>query len=223
MTRAPLACLLLGALTLAVAGCSSDNSSSYAQYWTALKRSWQGSFGTVRVTREEAAAIPYASMGYRVDDGPERIIILATDTHGERLWTSAGHIVLLTHDGQIIRTVGLTHDLGGTNFRGNTKNILPPAALHHDVTVTRYADFPAMGIYSVPIVCHAHDEGAQDITILGHDFPAMRITQACSSEKLNWSFTDTYWVNETGALVLRSIQHTTPKTKIETEILRPPA
>jgi hypothetical protein len=223
LTRPLLACALLGALTLIVTGCSSSSDSSdYAQYWTALKRSWQGSFGTVRVTREEAAAIPYASMGYRVDDGAERIIILATDTHGERLWTSADHIVLLTRGGQIIRTVGLAQDLGGTNFRGNTKTALPAAALHHDVSVTRYADFPDKGLYSVPIVCHAHDAGAQDVTILGHDFPATRITQVCNSERLNWSFTDTYWINESGELVLRSIQHITPKTKIETEILRPP-
>lgn len=222
--RAPYVCLLFGTLIFAVAGCSSGGSSTtYAQYWTAVKRSWQGTFGTVRVTKEEAAAIPYASMGYRVDGGPERLLILATDTNGKRLWTSADHIVLVTRGGQIVRTVGLPHDLGGISFRGDIEDLLPAAALHHDVLVTRYADFPDMGAYSVPIICHAHNMGAQSVIILGQEIAAFRVEEACHSKKPEWSFTDTYWVDGKSGLVWKSIQHIHPKSKIETEILRPPA
>ena len=65
------------------------------------------SFGNGRVTRDQAAAIPYASMGYRLDDGIRALLVLATDANGEQLWTSAAHVVIVTRDGRIVRTVGL--------------------------------------------------------------------------------------------------------------------
>ena len=79
---------LMGAALLALAaGCSSGSSgnTNYSQFYQILSQSLSASFGTVRVTRDQAAAIPYASMGYSLDGGNQSILILGTDSGGELL------------------------------------------------------------------------------------------------------------------------------------------
>jgi len=53
------------------AGCSSRGSgnTNYSQFLHIAKESLSASFGNRRVTAKQAAAIPYASMGYSVDNG----------------------------------------------------------------------------------------------------------------------------------------------------------
>src|SRR6202008_3436431 len=101
------------ALAIAVAGCSSAGSgnTNYSQFYKMMRQSLSASFGNVRVTRDQAAAIPYASMGYALDGGNQIMLVLATDSGGEMLWTSAAHIVIVTRQGRIVRTLGFGHDL----------------------------------------------------------------------------------------------------------------
>jgi hypothetical protein len=219
-------CVRLAALAagsaLLLAGCASGNENEiWGKYFQLLKQSAAGSFGDRAVTREQAAAIPYASLGYRLNGGPENLLVLATDTSGELLWTSAAHIVLLTHDGRILRTVGLPHDISGVSpMMGNS---LPPpsAVLKGAFTSVRTVDFPDSGSYSVPINCEMKIVGDEAIAILGQAIPTRRADESCKSS--GWSFKDSYWLDPGSGFVWRSLQHLTPKgDTIETEILRPP-
>ena len=216
---------LLGACAciLSLAGCSSSGDSGYSEYWTAVKQGVRGTFGTApAVTRAQAAAVPYASMGYRVDDGGERLIVLATDNGGEQLWTSADHIVLLTRGGRIVRTVGLPHDLAATSA-GRNGDPSPAQALRAPFASERLEDFPDLNLYSLPINCHAAMQGREAITILDNRLDTIRVDESCVSEKLNWSFTDSFWIDPDSGLVWRSRQHIHPKGEtLDTEILRPP-
>jgi Group 4 capsule polysaccharide lipoprotein gfcB, YjbF len=207
-----------------LAGCTSAGTSDYQLYYRALRRSIADSFGTARVTRDEAAAIPYASMGYSLNDGPERLLVLATDTNGERLWTSSSRIVIVTRSGRIVRTVGLPHDISGvTPQKGQDIPVLA-SALKGSVSSTRRVDFPDIPAYDVAITCKAMDRGMETIVILGRGITTQKIDEVCESPRLNWSFTDSYWLDPGNDLVWRSIQHISPKDgRIETEILRPPA
>ena len=136
------------ALVLLTAGCSSGHSgnTNYSQFLEIARQSMIASFGKVRVTREQAAAIPYASMGYTQDGGNESMLILGTDSGSEQLWTSAARVVVVTRDGRIARTLGLGHDLSGMTARGGA---LPPpaAAVKAPFTRTRLQDYPEMGMY----------------------------------------------------------------------------
>ena len=90
--------------------------------------------GKIRVTRDQAAAIPYASLGYSLDDGNQSILVLATDTNGELLWTSPSHIVIVTRNGRIVRTLGFAHDLSGLTTPGGpppARSRRPPALHQH--------------------------------------------------------------------------------------------
>ena len=112
---------ILPALVLLLAGgCSSAGSgnTNYSQFYQLMKQGWAATTGKVRVTHDQAAAIPYASLGYSLDDGNQVMLVLATDANGELLWTSPSHVVIVTRDGRIIRTLGLPHDLSGFTTPG---------------------------------------------------------------------------------------------------------
>jgi hypothetical protein len=217
---------LIGAALLALAaGCSSGSSgnTNYSQFYQVLRQSLSASFGKVRVTRDQAAAIPYATMGYSLNGGNQIVLILATDSGGELLWTSGSHVVIATRDGRIIRTVGLDHDLSGMTARDKAAVSAPAAAVQGPFTSIRLEDFPELGLYGAVVSCRARAVGRQTIKVLGQMIPAIRVDEACQSSKPDWSFVDNYWVDGDNGLVWRSRQHIHPQGGlIETEIFRPP-
>jgi hypothetical protein len=210
-------------LSLLVGGCSSTGDSDYSQFYHALRQSISSGFGNGGVTRDQATAIPYASMGYRLNDAAEQILVLATDANGEQLWTSAAHIVIATRGGRIVRTVGLPANVSAvTPAAGQT---IPPltAAFTDVLRYSRLEDLPDIQVFGASITCDAVDRGRQTIVILGRGLSTRKIDENCASTSLGWSFTDSYWMDTDSGLVWKSIQHVSPKKgKIQTEILRPP-
>jgi len=211
------------ALTLVLAGCNSSGPSDFSQFYQALRQGVAASFGNARITKAQAAAIPYASMGYRLNGGAEQIVVLATDANGEQLWTSAAHIVIVTRVGRITRTVGLEHDVSGMTPKMGQQLPDIAAALKGNVTYTRLEDFPDISAYGVPLVCTLSRKSAQTIMILARGVGTIKVDEVCRAADMKWSFTDTYWIDPGTQLVWRSRQHINPKGEIvETEILRPP-
>jgi hypothetical protein len=158
-----------------------------------------------------------------VDGGNQGMLILATDTGGEQLWTSPAHVVIVTRDGRIVRTLGLGHDLSGLTARDQSVPLAPARAIATPFASTRLEDFPELGMYGVLVSCRANMVGRQSIKILGQAIPTIRVDEACQSRNPDWSFTDSYWVDGDNGLVWRSRQHVHPKGGVvETEIFRPP-
>lgn len=221
----PRAVRLCSAAALLLAGgCSSAGSgnTNYPQFYRIFKQSLAASFGKIRVTRDQAAAIPYASMGYSLDGGNQAILVLATDSNGEQLWTSPSHVVIVTRDGRIIRTVGLPHNLSGLTTAGGPPPA-PAAAVRGPFASSRLVDFPELGLYGVNLDCRARLVGRQKIEILGQAITTSRVEEACASRRPEWAFTDTFWIDPDNGLVWRSLQHVHPKAgTIETETFRPP-
>ena len=217
---------LISALALALftAGCSSGQSgnSNYSQFLQIARQSLSASFGKVRVTRQQAASVPYASMGFIQDGGNENMVILGTDQGGEQLWTSAAKVVIVTRDGRITRTLGLDHDLSGMTTRGGALPA-PAVAIVAPFTSTRLQDYPEMGMYGVIVACSARVAGRQTVKILGQPIATVRVDESCRSRRPEWSFTDIYWVDADNGRVWRARQHIHPQGGIiETEIFRPP-
>jgi hypothetical protein len=215
----------LPALVLLLAGgCSSAGSgnTNYSQFYQLIKQGWAATMGKIRVTRDQAAAIPYASLGYSLDDGNQVMLVLATDANGELLWTSPSHVVIVTRDGRIIRTLGLPHDLSGFTTPGGPPPS-PVQAIRQPFASTRQEDFPELGFYGVAVSCHARLVGRQNIMILGQAITTNRVDESCRSQKPAWSFVDSYWLDADSGLAWQSRQHINPKGgTIEIQIFRPP-
>jgi hypothetical protein len=213
----------LAAILTVLTGCSSSGTSSYAQYYQVLRQSVTASLGDGRITKDQAAAIPYASMGYRVNGASEQLVVLATDANGEQLWTSSAHIVITTRGGRITRTVGLERDIAGVAPKIGDPLPEITAALKGDLTYARVQDFPSLPAYAATVTCTLSRRGAQTIVILGHGIATVRIDEVCQSTNPRWSFTNSYWVDPQTGLCWRSRQYIDPKGgAIETEVLRPP-
>ena len=213
--------LALAAATL-LCGCSSQTSiwSQYVQVVRASYRNWSGQ-GVVPM--EQAAAIPYASLAYRLNGGSEAMLVLATDANGDQLWTAASRVVFQTHDGRIRRSVGLPHDLGGLVPLAQ-ESLPPPAqALRGSYSGSRIADFPDIGVHDMRLNCVTAAKGRQIVTILGTALVTIRIDETCESRTPRWSFTDSYWVDADSGFVWQSRQHLHPSgTVVQVKILRPP-
>ncbi|HUJ03863.1 MAG TPA: YjbF family lipoprotein [Rhizomicrobium sp.] len=173
------------------------------------------------VTLKEAAAVPYASMGVRVGDGPEAMVVLASDSDGQRLWTSAAHIALLTHGGRIVRSSGFAHNLSAVTGTDPLPAFADPDAGPREVT--RQVDFWDMNLFAVTLSCRIESKGDDPVTILGATINTHRVEESCTATRPDWSFTDTFWMDKSG-LVWKSVQHINPALDpVETEILRPPS
>jgi hypothetical protein len=204
-----------------VAGCSSTQQGDWSQYVQLARANFWGR--SQSVTLEQAAAIPYASLGYRLNDSSQGLLVLATDNSGTLLWTARSRVVLMTRNGRITRSVGLPHDRAAMTARSGTSLPPPAQAIQGAFRSDRLMDMPNLGYYSVPVTCISRARGMESITILGTTLPTRRIEENCSSTNPRWSFTDTYWVDAKSGFPWRSIQYLSPsRGKLQMDILRPP-
>jgi Group 4 capsule polysaccharide lipoprotein gfcB, YjbF len=213
---------LLGAvaaltLALSLAGCSSEGGGDWFEMYQVARNAWENR--DAPATLKDAEAIPYATLGVRLGGGREQILILATESHGERLWTSGTTVAILTRNGRVVRTAGFGTDLSGFNMTAEH----PPDATQA-TSYTWTADFADLALYSVPIVCHSAPAGPDPIEILGKQFETVRVDETCSSDSLNWTYTNSYWVSTKSGRVWRMRVQPHPKgPEFELELLRPPA
>jgi hypothetical protein len=213
--------LLIGAcgFALILAGCSSVGGSDWSEYLQLAR----GEFGSAsNVTLQQAAAVPFASMGVRIGDGAEGMVVLATNASGDKLWTSIAKVAIYTRRGRIVRTSGLPRNVNGTSMQ--PQDPLDQFARGETATQdsTKLIDIADLGAVSAPLICETASRGNDPIVVLGKTIATQRIEEHCRATTLNWSFTDTYWMAQDG-LVWRSIQHIHPDgDPIEMEILRPP-
>lgn len=214
----------LGAVVLATAlallgGCSSDNNSQWGTVYSMFQQSF--GLGASGVTREQAGAIPFATLGVRVDGGPEGILVLGTSASGTQLWTAASHIVLLTRNGRILRTAGLGHDR--TDMRILKGDDGPPPLQGSAETVWS-EDFGDLHLFSVTIDCRTTVKGAERVMSLGTHIDTIHVDEDCHSDQLDWTFTNSYWIAPQTGIVWRSVQYVSPKLgPLDTEILRAPS
>lgn len=197
-------------------GCIDLGGGDIDAIYHAAKSAWSGG---EKVTLQEAASVPYASIGVQMGGNTEIMLILASDSAGLQLWTSSARIAITTNHGRIVRTAGLEHNLGGYEPRSMANDSANKIS-HWQ------ADFPDLGLYSISITCRENFLGDETIVILGKDIHTRRVEESCQAEngQLDWSFKNTYWRDPDSGLAWRSIQHVHPRAAaIETEILRPPA
>lgn len=212
---------LAAGLFLLLAGCSSEQSDT-GLLFGALRNMVTGP-GPQPVTLQQAAAIPYASMGVRINGGSEILIVMVIDAPHSRLWTAGKAIAVQTDDGRIVRTSGFANNLSGVS--GDLGAPVSPldAVRRRNGQRTLLYDFADLNAYSVKTACQTATKGQENIQILGKAIPTVRIEESCRADALDWSFVNTYWVGAQSGMVWQSVQHIHPRLgPITTEILRPP-
>jgi hypothetical protein len=171
------------------------------------------------VTRERAASTPYASIGIRLGSSQEAMLVLAT-SQGENLrWQAGTQYVINTRDGHVTLTVGFEHNLDG--LQGPVPDS-PSASPEQGGPYHYLYDMVDMGKYGVFAVCSQHDEGAEQIVIIGVPHDTRHIVEDCKAKQLHWRFSNEYWRDAATGYVWKSIQNFRPDMDpLTLEILRP--
>lgn len=174
--------------------------------------------GPKNITFDDAAAVPYASVGVRLGSRGQIMLVLATETDGLLMWTSDAKISILTRDGRIVRTAGLGRDLSAYSYK--------MVSTASGTTVAWQADFKDMNLAQIPGTCERSQPRDETILILGKSIRTRRIDERCRAQghELSWSFTNTFWIDPDSGMVWRSIQHIHPQMpSLEIVTLRPAA
>lgn len=177
----------------------------------------------LKVTREEAAAVEYASIGVQIGADDQAMLVLGSDLAGEMSWFSSNKVMIATRNGRIVATAGLTDNLG----RVGTLNAAPwtgdgNAPLVAGQKYKLLYDLPQFQLYSVPVDCEASAANDETIEIMDSEIETRHISESCDSGELGWSFENEFWLDKTTGYVWRSVQTVNPKLPpITIEVLRP--
>jgi hypothetical protein len=209
---------LVASLTLVtlVSGCSSDNDAGYQQGWSMISDVW--SQDTSDAVRQHVASVPYASIGMTIGDGPQQLLVLASDSGQGLVWTSSAGIWLTTQNGRIVKTTGLRH-----NMTVEAQNKPDPAMYLIDAPAqTRLYEFRDLGLRDVSVECRDITGAPEDIEILGTELHTLHVVEKCGAPEIGWFFNNQFWIEPQTGFVWRSIQNIHPKEQpIEIEVFRP--
>jgi hypothetical protein len=205
--------LLWLAVALLLSGCAGDSD---------VERVGKFLIGTLnssgeKISRERAAAVPYASMGLALGSNPELLLVLGTATAEQQEWFAGENIFVATRQGHIIRTAGLPYDLGGIRSLSgsNTLGAGGPATLS-------LVDFPDLGIFGAPLQCSSKPAGNESVEILGASIATRHIVEECELTALKWRFHNDFWQDPTTGTIWRSSQYIHPKSPpVTLEVFRP--
>jgi len=208
----------LAAAVLWLAGCSSDQDRTLANLATLIRSRWSA---PEKVTREQAAATPVATIGMRVGDGPEQMLGLVMTLHDTDEWGATNGVSVATTGGRIVGTTGLAMNL--TGFRGPLRqNDASSIPRDGDAYALEY-DFANENRYGVRAHCTIGDLGPAEITIIGSQISTEKISERCSAPEIGWSFENLYWRDPQSGFVWRTRQTVHPGLDpITIEVLRPP-
>src|SRR5712671_6657578 len=116
-----------------------------------------------KVSRERAAAVPYATMGVELGSSAQALLILGTIAQDELDWFAGEQVFVRTRNGRVIRTAGLPYDLGG--LRDLSTNSAP-AGPGGSGPRQFLLDFPDLGIFGATAQCSMRDMGEDSVEIL---------------------------------------------------------
>lgn len=211
MATAPLYCTL--------AACGSGYNSDTIRVAELVYSQITATFAQNSVPRERVAAIPYATIGVRLGDGPEALLVL-TNISGNDLQFLAGTAISVTlRDGRIIRAVGLEHNLDG--FQGPIPDkagtpVGQGGAYHY---IYDLADKNAYGVF---VRCTQSDTGAEAIEIIGVHHNTRHIVEHCEAPQVGWTFQNEFWADAATGYIWRSTQSINPDlSPLTIQVLRP--
>jgi hypothetical protein len=177
----------------------------------------------LKVTREQAAAVEYASIGVSIGSDDQTMLVLGNDTGAEQSWYSSNDAVIVTRNGRIVATAGLPHNLGHVGalvpsegpVEGNSP--LVPGGKYKLLY-----DLPEFQLFSLPVACEASAAKDETIEILGVQIATRHVTESCDTGEFGWSFDNEFWLDKDTGYVWRSVQVVNPKMdSITIEVLRP--
>lgn len=199
-------CAMAG-LAFGASGCASSSSDAM-HIGTLLLQSITGH--AAMITREQAAAIPYASIGVQLGSSAQGLAVLGKGVGDDRYWYSGNSILFVTRAGRVMQTVGLPYDLSHADARSGSGPAAPGTAPHFVLML----DFRDLGTFNVVANCTDTDEGPATISILSANIETRHHIERCEAPELDWSFENEFWLDARTGYVWQSIQNIHPRSSL---------
>jgi hypothetical protein len=179
--------LLVAALALGISACEdtgsvSNTDTDILSLGRVVLHAIGGIGSSASVPREQAAGIPYASVGVRVGGSDQAMFVLASKTGDDLLWLGGTSLGIVTRHGRVVRTVGFASNLSGVH---------PAQGVKQDLTqpsVDYLYDFGDQSRYGVPVKCTRQTLGTERIVIIGVSRDTTHVAEDCTAAGMDWSF-----------------------------------
>ena len=214
--------LLAAMLALGVSACEDTGSVSSADtdilsLGKVFLHAIGGIGSTASVPRDQAAAIPYASLGVRIGGSDQAMFVLASKSGDDLLWLGGPSLGVVTRHGRVVRTVGFASNLSGVHAAQGVKQDLTQPSVDYQY------DFGDQSRYGIPVKCTRQNLGPERIAIIGVPRVTTHIAEDCTASGMDWRFRNEFWVDPSG-FVWKTRQFVTPKLdSLAFEVLRPAA
>lgn len=214
--------LVASACALGVSACADTGGVSGADadilgIGSVLLHAIGGIGSSASVPREQAAAIPYASLGIRIGGSDQAMFVLASKSGDDLLWLGGTSLGVVTRHGRVVRTVGFASNLSGVHPAQDVKPDLTQPSVDY------LYDFGDQSRYGVPVKCTRQALGPERIVIIGVPRDTTHVAEDCTASGMDWSFRNEFWIDQAG-YVWKTRQVVTPKLDpLAFEVLRPAA
>jgi hypothetical protein len=218
MMRGLRAAMVTGLATL-VLGCGTN--SDQARYANLVWRLLSGNRS--EVSREQAGAIPFASIAVAIGRNDEGLMVLGL-AEGQRQEWYARTQMLAMINGRIVQSEGLPYNLSRLEVRRPDGSTIatggaPPPGTDYSLVI----DYQDLRLVGAGAACRSSDAGVESIEILGTSLTTRHVVENCEIAVIDWSFENEFWVDPDTGFVWQSSQYVHPKlSPLTFRVLRPP-
>jgi hypothetical protein len=210
---------VLFAIAPLLLGCGTNSSES--RYASILWRLVSGQRN--EVSREQAGAIPFASIGISIGRADEGLMVLGLAEGERQEWYARTQMIAMSN-GRILQTQGFPFNLsrlevraqGGAAAQGGP----PPVGTDYALLI----DFQDLQLIGTGAQCRSSETGQESIEILGTPLITRHLVESCEIASIDWSFENEFWVDPDTGFVWQSSQYIHPKlSPLTFRVLRPPS
>tara|TARA_Y100001935_G_C17211984_1_gene460601 strand:- start:185 stop:850 length:666 start_codon:yes stop_codon:yes gene_type:complete len=182
---------------VSIEGCALIDTSKiapgYSQAFKSISNLYSGY--TDSINSSIIANIPYASMKLRFGNGPTGLIILESFSNKKYSWVSEDGVILITRNGKIIQTAGLSNNIKSSILPFN--NELIKLINDKDTTTFKgYLSFTDPSLNELEVLYNYHDRGYVDVLTTFGSRNLRLIEEVFYSPTINWKGTNKYWVDK---------------------------
>lgn len=202
---------LCAALTLMAVACGPLNENNIS---TGALKAVQARFGGAQaapaptapvLTRAQVDANPGGFMVLNAYNGTLVAALAAGGSNGNRVtWLSADGLSVTTQNGIMVATRGFPRDLMAADVNGVMQALIAGGGT---ATRTHETLSDTDQIANQRFSCTVASQGRETVGILGRQIGTEVFAESCQSDRL--SFTNRYWIDDTGRMV-RSLQAIAP-------------
>ena len=174
----------------------------------------------LQITEANVAAVPYAQI--KVTTRSSEGIMARLRQEGDlQYWVASGKQVLITRNGLVERTVGLSPNLESTRFDGPSPFSQGLQHVADGTTSTRQIDIYDGQRVGVTVHSLFRRKGLETVRILDTPYTLQRIDEEINIPALGFTGTNRFWLRTDDGVILKSEQYAAPEVLFQIVHLRP--